>query len=139
MAVETKSIKLKTDGNCDVLNLTSEIQRRISESKIKSGNVTIFTPGSTGGITTIEFESGAVKDFKEALRRLIPENISYAHNIKWGDGNGHSHIRASLLGPSLTVPFSSNRLLLGTWQQIIFVDFDNHSRNREIILQIIGE
>ena len=139
MAIETKSIALQTSGNCDVLDITGQVQQKISESEIDSGNVTIFVPGSTAGITTIEFESGAVGDFKEAFMRLIPENVTYAHNIRWGDGNGHSHIRASLLGPSLTVPFSSGRLLLGTWQQIVFADFDNRTRKRKIILQIIGE
>lgn len=137
--VETKSFNLSTNGDCDVIDITSYVESSIVESKVQSGTVTVFIPGSTGGITTIEFESGAINDLKEAYERTIPQDIHYAHNARWGDGNGHSHIRASMLGPSLTVPFSSKRLLLGTWQQIIFVDFDNRKRKREIILQIIGE
>ncbi len=137
--VETKSFILYTNGDCDVIDITLEVESKIIESEIQTGTVTVFIPGSTGGITTIEFESGAVNDLKDAFEKIIPKNINYAHNERWGDGNGHSHIRASMLGPSLTVPFSSKNLLLGTWQQIIFVDFDNRERKREIILQIIGE
>ncbi|NIP31523.1 MAG: YjbQ family protein [Candidatus Dadabacteria bacterium] len=139
MNVYTESINLKTNGHCDVIDITGEVQQIVSESDINSGNITIFIPGSTAGITTIEFESGAINDLREAFNRLVPQDINYAHNMRWGDGNGHSHIRASILGTSLTVPFTSKKLLLGTWQQIIFVDFDNRSRNREIILQLIGE
>lgn len=137
--VETKSFILSTMGNCDVIDITSDVKNGVFESKIQSGTVTVFIPGSTGGITTIEYESGAVNDLKDAYERIIPQNINYAHNERWRDGNGHSHIRASMLGPSLTVPFSAKNLLLGTWQQIVFVDFDNRQRKREIILQIIGE
>lgn len=137
--VETKSFILSTMGNCDVIDITSDVKNGVFESKIQSGTVTVFIPGSTGGITTIEYESGAVNDLKDAYERIIPQNINYAHNEMWRDGNGHSHIRASMLGPSLTVPFSAKNLLLGTWQQIVFVDFDNRQRKREIILQIIGE
>lgn len=137
--VETKSFILSTMGNCDVIDITSDVKNGVFESKIQSGTVTVFIPGSTGGITTIEYESGAVNDLKDAYERIIPQNINYAHNEMWRDGNGHSHIRASMLGPSLAVPFSAKNLLLGTWQQIVFVDFDNRQRKREIILQIIGE
>ena len=139
MPVETKSFNLSTEGNCDVIDITGEVSEIISLSDIDSGNVNVFVPGSTAGITTIEYESGAIKDFKDSWERLIPEDIYYAHNERWRDGNGHSHIRASILGPSLVVPFYNRKLLLGTWQQIILVDFDNRPRNREIILQITGE
>ncbi len=139
MPVETKYFEIDTAGNCDVLDITSEVSNAVNESAIGSGTVTVFVPGSTAGVTTIEFESGAVNDLKEVFSRLVPENEFYAHNARWGDGNGHSHIRASLLGPSLSLPFSSSSLILGTWQQVILVDFDNRPRKREIILQIVGE
>lgn len=139
MPVETISISLDTKGNCDIVDITPEVSRVISASDITSGCVTAFIPGSTAGITTIEYEPGAVRDLKETLNRLVPENSEYHHNLRWGDGNGHSHIRASLIGPSLTVPFGSGKLMLGTWQQIILVDVDNRPRRREIILQINGE
>ncbi len=139
MMVETKTIELSTDGNCDVLDITKEVEQAVEGSPISSGTVTVFAKGSTAGITTIEYESGAVNDLKETFSKLVPEDGFYAHNARWGDGNGHSHIRASLLGPSLSVPFRSSRLTIGTWQQIIFVDFDNRSRSREVIVQIVGE
>ena len=139
MSVETKSFAINTRGDCDLLDITVEINKLLEESDISNGNVTVFVPGSTAGITTIEYESGALNDLKEAFSRIAPEDIHYAHNARWGDGNGHSHIRASLLGPSLTIPFNSSKLILGTWQQVILVDFDNRPRTREIVLQIIGE
>ena len=101
--------------------------------------VTVFIPGSTAGVTTIEYEGGAIRDFKEAFDRIAPKGINYFHDARWGDGNGYAHVRASLLGPSVTIPFSSNRLLLGTWQQIILVDFDNRPRTRKVIIQILGD
>ena len=139
MSVETLELNIKTKGDSDVIDITTEVSMAVNESEISFGTVTIFVPGSTAGITTIEYEEGAVKDLKEAFSRISPENITYAHNEKWGDGNGHSHIRASILGPSLSIPISSSNLILGTWQQIVLVDFDNRPRNREIILQIVGE
>lgn len=139
MPVETKYFEINTEGNCDVLDITDYIFDALDESAISNGTITVFVPGSTAGVTTIEYESGAVSDLKEVFSRLVPENEYYAHNARWGDGNGHSHIRASILGPSLSIPFSSSRLILGTWQQVILVDFDNRQRKREIILQIIGE
>ena len=139
MSVETKSFAINTMGDCDLLDITGEINGLLEESDISNGNVTVFVPGSTAGITTIEYESGALNDLKEAFSRIAPDDIHYAHNARWGDGNGHSHIRASLLGPSLTIPFNSSRLILGTWQQVILVDFDNRPRTREIVLQLIGE
>lgn len=139
MPVDTKYLQLETAGNCDVMDITHSVGEAVETSSVSNGTVTVFVPGSTAGITTIEYERGAINDLKELFSRIVPENEYYAHNARWGDGNGHSHIRASLLGPSISIPISSSRLILGTWQQIILVDFDNRPRRREIILQIIGE
>jgi secondary thiamine-phosphate synthase enzyme len=139
MALKTVSMKIETKGETDLIDITQRVQNFVKDSGITSGIVTVFVPGSTAGITTIEYESGAIRDFQRAIERVAPKNIHYDHDAKWGDGNGYSHIRAALLGASLTVPFSSSRLLLGTWQQIVLVDFDNRSRKREVILQIMGE
>jgi len=139
MSVETRKILLSTKGFNDVHNLTEEIQTSLESTQLKRGVVTIFVPGATAGITTIEFESGCISDLKNTFERLAPESVHYAHNAKWGDGNGFSHIRAAILGASLQVPFSNQRLLTGTWQQIVLVDFDNRPRRREVILQFMGE
>ena len=137
--VVTKSIKLETKGETDIINITGFVEKALRSSKLKNGTVTVFIKGATGGITTIEFEPGLVADLKEAFEKLAPRRAEYAHNTKWGDKNGFSHIRASLLGPSLTVPVVDGTMKLGTWQQIIFIDFDNRPREREIILQMVGE
>ncbi len=139
MSAKTVSLKLETKGETDLIDITQSVAKAVKDSGASSGSVTVFIPGSTAGVTTIEYESGAISDFKKALDRIAPKNIHYEHDARWGDGNGYSHIRAALLGPSLTVPFSASRLLLGTWQQIIVVDFDNRPRKREVIVQIIGE
>ena len=139
MAVKTASLKLETRGETDLIDVTQSVARAVKDSGISSGIVTVFVPGSTAGVTTIEYEGGAIADFKKAVERIAPKGVHYNHDARWGDGNGYSHIRASLLGPSLTVPFSSSRLVLGTWQQIIVVDFDNRPRRREVIVQIVGE
>jgi len=139
MTVTNRSIQLNTRGNCDIIDITSEVAREVSNSGISSGTVTIFITGSTAGVTTIEFEPGLLADFKDMWERVIPRNIPYQHDRAWGDGNGHSHVRASLLNVSLTIPFVNKRLTLGTWQQIVIVDFDNRPRSREIIIQVIGE
>ncbi len=139
MGVETLSFELNTRGECDVIDITGYVEEKLMESEIESGIVTVLVPGSTAGITTIEYESGAISDFRAAIQRLAPTDIHYDHDLRWGDGNGFSHVRAALLGPSLSVPFSSNRLLLGTWQQIVFVDFDNRPRNRKVIVQVVGD
>jgi len=139
MAVITKSIRLRTKGETDVIDITAEVGEGVRESGLSSGIVTVFIPGSTAGVTTIEYEGGAIQDFREAIDRIAPRNIHYHHDARWGDGNGYSHVRAALQGASLTVPFSSSELILGTWQQIIVVDFDNRPRTREVVLQIIGE
>jgi secondary thiamine-phosphate synthase enzyme len=137
--VVTRSLSIKTRGNCDIVDITGQVSNEISNSGINNGIVTVFAIGSTAGISTIENESGLLSDFKVMWDRIIPANIGYNHDRAWGDGNGHSHIRASVLSSSFTVPFTSKRMFLGTWQQIIYVDFDNRPRSREIILQIIGE
>ena len=139
MPVKTISIHLSTRGNADIHNITEQIERAVSESGLKDGTVTVFTPSSTSALTTIEYESGALNDLRRLFEEIIPSNREYAHNARWGDGNGHSHVRAALLGASLTVPFVNRRLILGTWQQVIFFDFDNRSRQRELILQVMGE
>jgi secondary thiamine-phosphate synthase enzyme len=137
--VKTGSIELNTRGNADVKEITAQIARLIHESQLRNGTVTIFCPSSTSALTTIEYESGCVNDLRRLFDEIIPPNREYAHNARWRDGNGHSHIRASLLGPSLTIPFVEGNLTLGTWQQVIYVDFDNKSRQRELVVQIIGE
>ena len=137
--VITSKISLQTEGNGDTIDITSQIQKEISTNNINSGTVTVFVSGSTAGLSTIEYEPGVVSDFREMFERIIPKGMKYKHDRAWGDGNGHSHVRASLLGSSLVIPFSDKRLILGTWQQIILVDFDNRPRSRQVILQIMGE
>lgn len=137
--IVTEKISLETKGNCDIIDITPQVERKVAEASVNSGTVTLFVAGSTAGITTIEFESGLLSDFKAMWERQAPQNIPYGHDRRWGDGNGYSHVRASLLGPSLVVPFNDKRLLLGTWQQIVLVDFDNRPRSREIIVQIMGK
>jgi len=139
MNVISDSLSFSTEGFSDIKDLTADVSRKLAQHKLKNGLVTLFVPGSTGALTTIEYESGLVKDFSELMERIIPSGGHYYHDARWGDGNGFSHLRAALLGPSLTVPFTKGSLNLGTWQQIIFVDFDNRSRSRTIILQFIGE
>ncbi len=137
--VVTNRISLKTKGHCDIVDITPQVEHQVAKTNINSGTVTLFVVGSTAGVTTIEFEPGLVSDFKEAWQRLAPDNIVYSHDRTWGDGNGYSHIRASLLGASLVVPFQGKTLALGTWQQIVVVDFDNRSRSRQVVVQIMGE
>ena len=139
MAVVTKYLSLNTRGEGDILDITDAVFKAVVESGLKNGVVTVFVPGSTGALTTIEYEPGLLKDLPNMLERIAPRNIPYEHEKRWHDGNGHSHVRASLIGPSLTVPFIEGRLTLGTWQQIVFVELDIRSRSRRLILQIIGE
>lgn len=139
MTVVTKSITFKTKGSCDFIDITAQVADEVKQSEVNNGVVTLFISGSTAGITTIEYESRLLGDFKDMWDRVIPQNMPYEHNKTWGDGNGHSHVRASILGASLTIPFAGKRLTLGTWQQIVFIDFDNRSRSRELVLQIMGE
>jgi secondary thiamine-phosphate synthase enzyme len=138
MIVETKEITFQSRGNCDIIDITSQVARNVEKSGINNGTATLFIVGSTAGITTIEYEPNLVSDFKKMWDRVIPQNIPYEHDRTWGDGNGHSHVRASTLGASLTIPFVNKKLTLGTWQQIVFVDFDNRPRSRKIVIQILG-
>ncbi len=139
MKILTEKIEIHTRGNTDIIDVTNKVQELITQSGLKEGSVLIFASGSTAGITTIEYEPELLKDLPELLEKIIPSNRPYHHDKTWGDGNGYAHLRASLLGPSLQVPFSKGHLLLGTWQQIVFIDFDNRSRQRKIIVQITGE
>jgi secondary thiamine-phosphate synthase enzyme len=132
-------ISINTKGFNDTKDITDEVTKIVEQSGIKNGLVTIFCRGSTGTITTIEFESGVIKDLQSALEKIAPSNIPYEHDKRWGDGNGFSHVRAALMKPSLSIPFIKKKLILGTWQQIVFIDFDNRARHREISVQIIGE
>lgn len=139
MTVKSLSIQLSTRGDADIHDITDQVAQQVAQSGIKNGTVTVFCPSSTSALTTIEFESGAVTDLRRLFEEIVPQNRDYAHNARWHDGNGHSHIRASLLGPSLTIPFVDGEMTLGTWQQVIYVDFDNKPRRRELILQVMGE
>ena len=132
-------IKLNTKGFGDTIDITDGVMKVVGDSKINDGLVTVFCPGSTGTITTIEYESGAIRDLKKALEKIAPTGAEYEHNLRWGDGNGFSHVRAALLKPSLSVPLLGGRLSLGTWQQIVFIDFDNKERRRNLVVQIVGE
>jgi len=133
-----KTLTIQTKGNCDMVDITPGIADVISNSSINNGTATIFVSGSTAGVTTIEYEGGLVSDFKAMWDRTVPRTIAYQHDSRWGDGNGFSHVRAALMKPSLTIPLVQGRLTLGTWQQIVFIDFDNRGRQREIIVQIMG-
>ena len=139
MAVETRYISVETGGNGDILDLTHDIQDQITSSGINNGVAIIFTPSATSGITTLEYEPGCVKDLQRLFNEIIPPEQNYAHNQRWGDGNGHSHTRAGLIKPSLTVPIVKGKMTFGTWQSIILVDFDNKPRGRKLVVQIMGE
>lgn len=137
--VLTEEIQLRTRGDCDIQDVTPQIASAVSDSGLRAGIVTVFCPGSTGGLTTIEYESGALADLERLLDQIVPPGQDYRHHLRWGDDNGHSHVRSALIGPSLTVPFVDGRLTLGTWQQVIFLDFDTRARSRRLILQVMGE
>ena len=139
MAVISKSISLNTKGNADIHDITDQITNVVSNSGLSSGIATVFCPSSTSALTTIEYESGALSDLRRLFNEIVPVNREYAHNERWHDGNGHSHVRAAVLGPSITIPFVQGQLTLGTWQQVIYVDFDNRPRQRQLIVQLIGE
>lgn len=138
MEIHTTTISVSTRGNCDILDITDKVVALITKNDFAEGNALIFAGGSTAGVTTIEYEPGLLKDYPKFFEKIIPSDTNYEHDNTWHDGNGHSHIRASIQGASLTVPFAEGRLLIGTWQQIVFVDFDNRSRKREIIIQLFG-
>ena len=137
--VINEEIGVQSQGNGDTIDITPQVARVVAGSGITSGTANLFVSGSTAGLTTIEFESGLLADFKNMWHRVVPPDIPYDHNRRWGDGNGHSHVRASLLGASLVVPFQDKRLALGTWQQIVLVDFDNRPRSRRVVVQVMGE
>jgi secondary thiamine-phosphate synthase enzyme len=134
----TEKLHLQTQGNSEVFNITDDVESVLKKSNLTNGNVTVFVVGSTAAITTTEFEPGLRRDLPEMFERIAPHKIRYYHDDTWHDGNGHSHVRASLLGPSLVVPFTDGKLVLGTWQQIVLIDFDIHSRQREVVVQLIG-
>jgi secondary thiamine-phosphate synthase enzyme len=138
LKIDFFSLHLTTTDGTDVLDLTSLVHQKIAGSGIINGILTLFTPGSTAALTTIEFEPGVLNDLKSAIERLIPRELTYAHDRRWGDGNGYSHVRAALFKPDLCIPIENNRLILGTWQQVVLLDFDNHPRERTIRGQIMG-
>jgi secondary thiamine-phosphate synthase enzyme len=137
--VKTDIISLNTKGHCDLIDITPDVEHQLVESSIENGIVTVFVTGSTAGLTTIEYEPGLISDLKEIWQRIVPENIPYAHDRAWGDGNGHAHVRSALIGVSLVIPFNRKKLSLGTWQQVILLDFDNRPRSRKLMVQIMGE
>jgi secondary thiamine-phosphate synthase enzyme len=137
--IHSETIHLSTKGFTDIIDITNHVGSVIGRSKIENGLVTVFCPGSTGSVTTIEYESGVLRDLQKAIEQIAPTNIPYEHDKRWGDGNGFSHVRAALMKPSLTVPLNTGKLALGPWQQIVFIDFDNRRRERNLIVQIVGE
>ncbi len=139
MAVYTGSFAIESKGFTDIIDITAEVTQIMEQSGAGSGIAVVFVPGSTAGVTSIEYEDGALSDLKSAIDRLAPQDIHYDHDARWGDGNGFSHVRAALMGASFTVPFENRRLILGTWQQIALVDFDNRPRQRKVVVQIQGE
>ncbi len=139
MAVITKYIEYSTNGNAESVNITPDLNVSLEETGLSDGVLTVFVPGATGALTTVEFEPGLIEDLKELWEKIIPSAKTYNHDRAWGDGNGHSHVRASLLGPSISLPFCSGEFTLGTWQQVIFIDFDVRKRSRKLVLQFMGE
>jgi secondary thiamine-phosphate synthase enzyme len=137
--VVTEYITFGTSGFCDQVDITEMVQERVERAEFENGIALIFVPGSTGALTTMEYEGGLKKDIEDSMERLVPESADYAHNLTWGDGNGFSHVRSSLVGTSLAVPVVGGELVLGTWQQIVFLDFDNRSRSRKLVVQMVGE
>jgi len=139
MTIFSEMISLSTKGFSDILDITHQVGSVTDRSGVKNGLVTVFCPGSTGSVTTIEHETGVLRDLQRAIEKIAPSNIPYEHDKRWGDGNGFSHVRAALMKPSLTIPLIKGKLALGTWQQLVFIDFDNRSRERNLIVQIMGE
>lgn len=139
MKILIKKIELKTKGNGDLIDITEKVSRIVKSSSLSAGQVTVFVVGSTAAITTFEYEPGLIKDVRELCDKLIPDKDHYHHDDTWGDANGFSHLRAALFGPSLVVPFENSNLLLGTWQQVVLAEFDNRPRNRQVVVQIMGE
>lgn len=139
MSVVTLAIQVKTRGNADIHDITRDVSAAVGQSGLEDGIVTLFCPSSTSALTTIEYESGCLSDLRRLFDEILDPERPYKHNARWGDGNGHSHVRAALLKPSLTIPFVKQRLTLGTWQQVIYIDFDNRPRHRELVVQVMGE
>ena len=139
MSVYTGEINIKTDGEVDIVDITSDLQNQVKKSKIKNGIICVFVPGSTGTITTIEYEPGLMKDLPKALQKIAPKDEYYNHHETWHDDNGHSHVRASIMGPGISIPIINSRVTHGTWQQIVFVELDTRPRTRNLIVQIVGE
>jgi secondary thiamine-phosphate synthase enzyme len=137
--VISQEIRLQTRGDFDVKDITQEIAAAVRESGLASGIVTVFTPSATSGLTTIEYESGALADLERLFDEIVSPQREYQHNLRWHDGNGHSHVRAALIGPSITIPFVDGRLTLGTWQQVVLIDCDNRARSRRLVVQVMGE
>ena len=137
--IHQAELAFPTRGDADIHDLTDQVERLITASGLREGLVTLFTPSSTSALTTIEYEDGVLDDLRHALNRIAPPDIEYRHNLRWGDGNGHAHVRAALLGPSLAIPVRSGQMTLSTWQQIIFIDFDVRPRRRTVIVQMVGE
>ncbi len=137
--ITTERIQIQTRGNCDIIDITKQVSETVRKSGIKDGTVTVFVAHSTCGISTVEYEPGLISDLQELFERIAPQGIPYSHDKRWGDGNGHAHVRSTLLGASLVIPFADGQPILGTWQQVILIDFDNRARTREVILQIMGE
>jgi secondary thiamine-phosphate synthase enzyme len=139
MMVITKTAEISTQSDTDIVDITGLVAQHLDKSKIQRGAMILFVPGSTGALTTIEYESGVIQDLRDAIERLVPRDVAYAHDRRWGDGNGYSHVRAALLGPSLHIPIVDGRLSLGTWQQVVLINFDNRARRRRLIIQLMGE
>ena len=139
MMVITKTAEISTQSDTDIVDITGLVAQHLAKSKILRGAMILFVPGSTGALTTIEYESGVIQDLRDAIERLVPRDVAYAHDRRWGDGNGYSHVRAALLGPSLHIPIVDGRLSLGTWQQVVLINFDNRARRRRLIIQLMGE
>jgi len=137
--IVTRTFKFTTEAEMDVVDITKDVSDILAETGLSDGTVTVFVPGSTGAVTTMEYEPGLIKDTKELFDKLVPRDHYYHHEERWHDKNGHSHVRASLLGPSVTIPFRDNRMMLGAWQQIVFFDFDVRARERELVVQVVGE
>ena len=135
---ESCTLSFSTTAGTDVIDITRSVAEKVAESGIAEGQALVFTPGSTAALTTIEYESGVVRDLIEAIERIVPKDMDYRHDARWGDGNGYAHVRSALLGPSLTVPVTKGRLALGTWQQIVLIDFDNRPRKRQVVVQASG-
>ena len=139
MAVYSGGISLSSGGHAEIIDITRQVEEVVGKSGIKDGVATVFVPGSTGALSSIEYEDGVLQDLKVALERMAPQDIAYRHDARWGDGNGYSHVRAALVGPSLSVPFDKSGLALGTWQQLVFLDFDNRARKRKLVVKVVGD